>query len=74
MSGHPLETRILEQWHDDEINAWAMVQQVFAALSGLGAHRFKREMVTATPGALQAAWTRGRVEAVRPQQEVWVEA
>lgn len=65
---------ILEQWHDDEINAWAMEQQVFAALSGSGAHRFKGEMVTATPEILQAAWTRGRAEAVRPQQEVWVEA
>jgi hypothetical protein len=60
------------QWHEDEINAWAMEQRIFELGSLRGANRFKGEMIAANRDLIDALWADARASAVRPSQPVEV--
>lgn len=60
----------LLQWHADEINAYAMEQEVFAQLARLGSYRFKGEMVAASEAMIAEAWNLARLNAQRPVEPV----
>jgi hypothetical protein len=60
------------QWHEDEINAWAMEQRIFELVSLRGADRFKGEMIAASRNCVDALWADARASAVRPSHPVEV--
>lgn len=61
------------QWHNDEINAWAMEQEVFRQLLRKGARQVKGEIYSTTEDILQAAWFAALSGARRPDGPVVVE-
>ena len=44
------------QWHEDEINAWAMEQRIFSLAAQRRANRFKGEMLCASSSHLEVLW------------------
>lgn len=60
------------QWHEDEINAWAMEQRIFELVTLRGADRFKGEMIAASREFVDTLWTDARASAVRPSHPVEV--
>jgi len=67
-TAHWFKVRV--QWHDDEINAWALEQEIFNILGNSGINRFKGEMIIATRSEIEAAWEAARKSAQRPEHEV----
>lgn len=66
-------TVLKTQWHDDEINAWAMEQEIFRLLDVARASRFKGEMLAATTGQIGEAWTTALRTTRRPTAPVIVD-
>jgi hypothetical protein len=62
------------QWHEDEINAWAMEQRLFDLLDEQEIKPLKGEIICATAADLDAAWEVARRTAKRPTEQVIVEA
>jgi hypothetical protein len=54
------------QWHTDEINAWAMEQEVFRILTAQGSRHVKGEIFAVSEGRLRDAFTRAQSTATRP--------
>lgn len=63
---------VLEQWHGDEINAWAMEQEVFVQLLRRAAVHVKGEIFAAKMGTLESAWTTAMTSTRRPTEPVHV--
>ena len=63
-----------EQWHCDEINAYALEQRILRLVEDRGMDRFKGEMVCARTVDIQASWDEGLRSAVRPAGEIVVTA
>jgi len=55
-----------EQWHDDEINAWAMEQEIFRLLGEAGTNLFKGEMVATYRSTIDQFWSTALITAQRP--------
>jgi hypothetical protein len=63
---------VWEQWHRDEINAWAMEQEVFNQLKAMQAKHIKGEIFAATEDAISGAWTAAMTTTRRPTGPVTV--
>lgn len=61
------------QLHDDEINAYALEQEIFRILERRGVNRFKGEMVEAELSTVQDAWEEARKTATRPDTPIVVD-
>lgn len=64
----------MAQWHADEINAWAMEQEVFRQLLSRSAAHVKGEILAARPSVLEASWSAAIGSARRPGGPVLVNA
>lgn len=64
---------IRAQWHEDEINAWAMEQRIFALVTERRANRFKGEMLCDSEGLVEALWNEALQSTCRPRGPVEVE-
>ncbi len=62
-----------QQWHEDEINAWAMEQRIFDLLQDQGINPIKGEIVCVRVVQLDEAWNEARRTARRPTEPVVVE-
>lgn len=60
------------QWHEDEINAWAMEQRIFAIIADRQANRFKGEMLTAELEEIDAFWSEAMSTTQRPTEPIEV--
>lgn len=63
----------MAQWHTDEINAWAMEQEVFRQLLARSATHVKGEILAARPSVLEAAWSAAIGLSRRPSEQVLVD-
>jgi hypothetical protein len=61
------------QWHEDEINAWSMEQQIFDLIEQAGIERLKGEIVCLSPDKLNDVWEQARRTAKRPSGKIAVE-
>lgn len=61
-----------EEWHEDEINAWAMEQQVFRLLRSRGGRHVKGEIVASSSNDMLSAWTSAVTSTTRPQESIVV--
>lgn len=57
----------LEQWHIDEVNAYAMEQELFRQLSIEGFLHLKGELYRGDPRRLRTAWYSALQNAIRPE-------
>jgi hypothetical protein len=55
-----------EQWHTDEINAYAMEQELFRQIALCDGIRFKGEMVLLTAAMLKLVWRTAFLHTKRP--------
>lgn len=63
---------VLTQWHEDEINAYAMEQRMFDLLEQQGHRLIKGEMFALDEGAVQLLWHDAKRSAARPNGPVVV--
>jgi hypothetical protein len=63
---------VYAEWHTDEINAWAMEQEVFRRLRMLDAQHVKGEIFTARPKVLDSTWHTAVSTTLRPAGPVEV--
>jgi hypothetical protein len=64
---------IRTQWHQDEINAWALEQRIFALAKERRANRFKGEMLCGSGELLDQLWTEALGSTPRPCGPVEIE-
>lgn len=62
----------LTQWHRDEINAWAMEQEIFTQLLRRGARHVKGEIFAAKPDVVSSSWSSALMSTRRPSGPVMV--
>jgi len=55
------------QWHDNEVNAWAMEQRIFSILAERQMPRIKGEIVTAPWSAIDEVWRTALATTERPK-------
>lgn len=68
-----LEWRLmLMQWHEDEINAWTMEQEVFSQLRRLKAEHIKGEIFSALEAEIVKSWHSAILSSKRPADPVEV--
>lgn len=61
---------MLTQWHDDEINAWAMEQEVMRMLAEAGAERIKGEMFLTPAALIRKIWEEAKMSTQRPRHSI----
>lgn len=64
---------IEKQWHEDEVNAWAMEQRIFDLLESQDTKPLKGEIICATAHQLETAWDVARRTAKRPTGPIKVD-
>lgn len=64
---------IRHQWHEDEINAYAMEQRIFELAAERRVNRFKGEMLAAEESAITRLWDDALKSARRPRGPVVVQ-
>lgn len=65
---------VKEQWHEDEINAYAMEQKVFDLLVSSGVDWWSGELFVASAERVELCWQEARATAERPTDTVAVPA